>query len=160
MAVAGIEANHRLLEKLFRQLLGERPAYSADAHPAVWMNVQHQADRQAYTVAFLNHQSEDPPLPIPRLSFTLRSPPGTHFTRLLQLPERTPAAFTVDAHGTLQAEVTDLQLFRMLLAEYTADRPPARLRRLASSPNPHSARIDHSQPGTMNKEPRTAYSIQ
>ena len=40
------------------------------------------------------------------------------FTRLLQLPDGTPVPFTVDADGTLQPTVRQLELFRMLQAEY------------------------------------------
>jgi hypothetical protein len=113
------DANRRLLETLFRQLLGERPSFSADAHPAIWMNVQHQAERQAYTVAFLNHQLQEPPLSIPELSFTLRGPPGTVFSRLLLLPEQTSVPFSLDTDGLLRATVRDLGLFRLFLVEYT-----------------------------------------
>ncbi len=112
------DANNRLLELLFRQLLGPQPSFSADAHPAVWMNVQHAPERRAFTIAFLNSQTQAPPLPVPELTFTLRAPPGMAFTRLAQLPDGTPVPFTRDTDGALQATVRQLELFRMLQAEY------------------------------------------
>ena len=112
------DANNRLLEMMLRQLLGPNPAFSAEAHPAVWMNVQHRPERQAFTVAFLNSQLQAPPLPIPEVNFTLRTPRGLAFTRLLQLPDGTPVPFTLDTDGALQATVRQLELFRMLQAEY------------------------------------------
>ncbi|MFA5206533.1 MAG: alpha-amylase family protein [Lentisphaeria bacterium] len=112
------DASNRLVEKLFRELLGPRPAFSAEAHPAVWMNVQHVPERQAFTIAFLNSQTQVSPLPVPELAFTLRTPQGMAFTRLLELPGRTPVPFIVDAVGDLQATVQNLSLFRMLQAEY------------------------------------------
>ena len=40
------------------------------------------------------------------------------FTRLVRLPDGAPVPFTVDADGTLQATVRQLELFRMLQADY------------------------------------------
>jgi len=112
------EANRRLLAGLFMELLGPRPAFAAAAHPAVWINVQHQPAARRFTVAFLNRQTEDPPLPIPALCFTLRRPENGRFTALWAAPDRAPVAFTLDARGDLHAERRDLERFDMLVAEY------------------------------------------
>ena len=112
------EANHRLVEHLFRDLLGMRPAYAAEAHPVVWMNVQHVAERNRFTVAFLNSQAQGPPLPVPHLRFTLRVPEGCRFTGLHLAPSMAPVPFAIDDHGDLKAEVRDLELFAMLVADY------------------------------------------
>jgi hypothetical protein len=118
LEMVATEANRRLVSSLLQTLLGPKPTYSAKAHPAVWMNVQHHAHSQAYTIAFLNNQTQEPPLPIPELSFSLRPAQGKAFSRLVQLPANTPVPFSIDADGTLKAKVADCQLFIMLKAEY------------------------------------------
>ncbi len=115
------EANNRLLTTLFKELLGDRPACAADAHPAVWMNVQHQPEKKRFTVAFLNQQTAEPPLPIPSLRFRLRRPEGGSFTGLTLAPGRTPVPFDIDAWGDLHAELRGLAIFEMLVAEYKKD---------------------------------------
>jgi hypothetical protein len=120
LEAAESEANARLLTALLRELLGE-PAYTADAHPAVWMNVMHQPERDRFLVGFLNAQSQVPPVPIARLPFTLRPPAGSCFRELLRLPEETPVPFTVIEGGTLQAEAGSLDMFVLLMATYAKD---------------------------------------
>jgi len=111
-------ANNRLLTALFKELLGDRPACSAAAHPAVWMNVQHQPGHRRFTVAFLNQQAEEPPLPIPTLRFALRRPEGGSFTALTLAPGQTPVPFEIDERGDLHAQWHGLAVFEMLVAEY------------------------------------------
>ena len=114
-------ANNRLITALFKELLGDRPACAADAHPAVWMNVQHQPEKKRFTVAFLNQQTQEPPLPIPSLRFRLRRPEGGRFTGLTLAPGQTPVPFSLDERGDLHAELRGLAIFEMLVAEYKKD---------------------------------------
>jgi len=112
------EVNDRLFLALLHSLCDEMPSYTAEAHPAVWMNVSHQPEKKALVIGFLNCQAQLPAVPVGRISFALRPLPGTRFTKLLLLPEEAPAVFTVDADGTLHAETGDLRVCRMLKAEY------------------------------------------
>jgi len=113
------EMNDRLLLNLLRSLLDEPASFSADTHPAVWMNVMHQPENRAFLIGFLNYQSQLPAISIPRVPFALRPPKGKRFRRLLRLPEETPVEFTADADGVLHADAPELQVFQMLKAQYT-----------------------------------------
>jgi hypothetical protein len=111
------EANQSLFLHLLNSLLDAPLRSGADAHPAVWMNVQEQADLGRYTIAFLNYQTQLPAIPIARVPFHIQPPNGRRFKRLVLLPDETPVEFTTDTDGTLRAEATDLKVFQMLLAE-------------------------------------------
>ena len=111
------EVNARLFLGLLRSLIDGPLSYSAEAHPAVWMSVFHQPDKNRLVVSFLNYQAQLPAIPISRIPFTLRPPEGMKFARLTQVPEGTPVEFVTDARGTLRAEAKDLTVFQMLVAE-------------------------------------------
>jgi hypothetical protein len=113
----GSEASDRLLLCLLRSLLDAPLTFSAETHPNVWMSVFHQPENKRYLIGFLNYPDEFPAVPIQRVPFSLRSPQTKKFTRLLLLPEETPVEFTLDQDGTLHAEVRDVALCRMLIAE-------------------------------------------
>lgn len=112
------DVNARLLVSLIRSMIGETPGYTADAHPSVWVNAQHQPEKSAFLVGFLNYQAQLPPIPIESIPFTLRPIAGTEFTRLVTLPSEEPIEFTVDSDGVLHAEARDLRVLKMLRAEY------------------------------------------
>ncbi|HUU58763.1 MAG TPA: alpha-amylase family protein, partial [Phycisphaerae bacterium] len=111
-------ANEGVFRSLIRRLLDAPTTYEADAHPAVWMNALHQPENRRYVVGFLNYQSELPAVPIASVPFTLRPPEGKSFARLVRLPEETPVDFTAGPDGALRAQVENLEVFRMLAAEY------------------------------------------
>ena len=112
------EGNDRLLAHLIRGLLGDDPAWGADAHPCVRMAVFHQADRQRLRVCLLNRQEQTPAVPVRNVSFHLRAPEGRRFARLIRVPDQAEVPFTVDTDGRLHAAVDPLDLFAMLAAEY------------------------------------------
>jgi len=111
------EVNQRLLLHIIRSLLDEPPRYGADAHPAVWMNVQYQAEAARYTIGFLNYQTQLPAIPIARIPFYVRPPEGRRFSRVALLPDEVSVAFETDSDGTLHAEARDLNVFQMFMAE-------------------------------------------
>jgi hypothetical protein len=113
------EVNSRLFLSLLRRLLNGEPSYTADTHPAVWMNVFHQEENAAFLVGFLNYQAQLPAIPIRHIPFSLRPPEGKHFTGLMALPEETTVNFTLDTKGTLHAEVQNLNVFQLLRAQYS-----------------------------------------
>jgi hypothetical protein len=112
------EANARLLVALLMELLPGAPRYQDDAHPAVWMNVYLQEERQAMLIVFLNYQQQLPAIPLPPFAFSVRPPAGKQFLRLLCVPDETPLPFTVDDDGTLHAESPTLAVFHMLKLTY------------------------------------------
>jgi hypothetical protein len=112
------EANGRLLLHLIRDLLGDRPAWGADAHPCVRMTVFHQADRGRLRVALLNRQEQTPVIPVRDLTFHLRPPEGCRFVGLTHIPDGVDVPFTADPDGRLHAAVPELDLFAMFVAEY------------------------------------------
>jgi hypothetical protein len=112
------EVNDNLFLRLIRSLLDETPSYTADAHPAVWMNVFHQPENSRFLVGFLNYQTQMPVIPLSNISFTLKVPAGKKFKKLLVLPEEREVDFTIDMNGTLHAETRDIVVFKMLAAEY------------------------------------------
>jgi hypothetical protein len=111
------DVNTRVLAALVRDLLVE-PSYTADAHPAVWMNVMHQLENQRFLIGFLNAQSQLPPLPVSGISFTLRPPVGAHFTTLVRLPDEAPVPFELADDGTLHATAATLETFALLMVRY------------------------------------------
>ena len=113
----GSEASDRLFICLLRSLFDTAPTFSAETHPNVWMSVFHQPENKRYLIGFLNYPNEFPAVPIQHIPFSLRPPQTKKFTRLLLLPEETPVDFTVNADGALHAEVRDLAVCQMLLAE-------------------------------------------
>jgi hypothetical protein len=111
------DANTRLLDALIRSLLVD-PAYTAEAHPSVWMNVMHQPEARRMLVGFLNAQRDTPPVPAPPVAFTLRPPEGARFTELVRLPDETPAPFTLDENGVLHATTGTLEIFDLYRVTY------------------------------------------
>ena len=113
-----VEASDKLFIHLIKDLLEEKPTYSAETFPGVWMNVNHQPDKNRYTIGFLNYQSQLPAIPISKIPFTLRPEDGKKIKRLVNLPDEKPVDFILDDDGTLRAEAENLKVFKMLLAEY------------------------------------------
>jgi hypothetical protein len=111
------EANDRLLLGLIQSLLDE-PTYTAQAHPAVWMNVCHQPELQRFNLGFLNYPSAFPAIPIPVINVTIRPPAGKQFVQLLERPSGTSIAFTLEESGALSAKIHNLESFTLLEAQY------------------------------------------
>ena len=122
-SAADIERTHaaadaRLFMELIGGLLGDRASAGADTHPCVWMSVTDQADRGRMIVGLLNYQQQLPAIPIAEVPITVRPPRGKRFVRLRSLPEGRAVKFTCDTKGTLRATVKNLEVLRMLSAEY------------------------------------------
>ena len=112
------EGNDRLFLSLLRSMIREPASFEAATHPAVWMTVFHQPEKNRFVVSFLNYQAQLPPVPIAAIPFRLRVPDGNRFTRLLLLPEETAVPFVTEEDGTLRADARDVAEFQMLAAEY------------------------------------------
>ncbi len=110
-------ASDALFASLIRMLVDEPLAYSAEAHPAVWMNVFYQPESRRFLIGFLNYQNDLPPLPVEQVAFTLRPIKGRKFSRLVRIPDESPIPFEVDASGALHARVENLEVFQMLAAD-------------------------------------------
>jgi len=111
-------ANDKLFIGLIRRLTGREFTYSAQAHPAVWMNAFHQPDKKRFVVGFLNYQRHTPAVPVRDICFTLRPPAGTQFHSLKVIPCESPMDFAVNGDGTMEARLAELDVMEMLLAEY------------------------------------------
>ncbi len=111
------DVNTRFLVALMRDLL-DTPSYTAEAHPAVWMNVMHQPDQNRYLIGFLNAQSQVPPMPVAQIAFTLCPPAGARFTTLVRLPDEAPVSFATADDGVLHATVDAVPIFALLMASY------------------------------------------
>jgi len=118
MESVNVEASDKLFIHLIKNLLEEEPSYSAETFPGVWMNVNHQSNQNRYIIGFLNYQSQLPAIPISKIPFTLRPDKGKIIKRLISLPDEKPVEFILEEDGTMKAEAEDLQVFKMLLAEY------------------------------------------
>ncbi|MBE9549325.1 MAG: alpha-L-fucosidase [Proteobacteria bacterium] len=112
------EGCSKLFVGLIKELLGEAPAFTANTHPAVWMNAFDQPQQNRCTISFLNYQLETPVLPIANIPFELKPPEGKQFTRLLRLPEMTEQPMQLNEDGRLIAELPELKAFAMYAAEY------------------------------------------
>jgi len=103
---------------LVRSLLDRRPAFSADAHPCVWMAAYAQPERSRWLLCFLNNTRELPAVPLPAFRFRLVAPAGTAFTRLQILANGADIPFSIDESGTLAAELSGLEELIMVGATY------------------------------------------
>jgi hypothetical protein len=106
------EAPDHLFRYLLRSLLDGPPTLEVETHPAVWAVAYRQSD--CLILGFLNYQMQFPALPIPRLSFRLRLPPGKRVTTLLDLPAQTAVPYTESADGVIDVKLHSLDIFRML----------------------------------------------
>ena len=113
-----VEASDKLFIHLIKNLLEDEPSYSAETFPGVWMNVNHQPDKNRYTIGFLNYQSQLPAIPILKIPFTLFPAEGKKLKRLVTLPDEKTVDFILEKDGTLKAEAEDLQVFKMLMVDY------------------------------------------
>jgi hypothetical protein len=111
------EANDRLFVRLITSLLDKPLTFGSTAHPAVWMTVFHEPDKQRYRVSFLNYQKQLPAIPIASVLFHLRLPRGMRPTHVCRVPDRSPVDFRFD-RGTVHADLRDLAVFAMLAIEY------------------------------------------
>jgi hypothetical protein len=59
-----------------------------------------------------------PAIAIAEIPLSLRPPKGRRFTKLRSLPDGKAVKFTCDRKGTLRATVKNLEVIRMLAAEY------------------------------------------
>ncbi len=114
----GSEAHDATFLALIRSLLGRRPAFSADAHPRVWMTAFAQPERSRWLLCFLNDTRELPAVPLPAFPFRLVAPAGTAFTRLRSLADGADIPFSVDESGTFVARLSGLEEFTMVSATY------------------------------------------
>jgi len=111
-------ANNRLLLHLIKDLLGPRASASADTHPAVWMSVSDQPEKERLVAGFLNYQSQLPSVPIAEVPFTLRPPKGRRFARVKTVPNNKAIKFKTDKDGLLHASLRNLQALQLVVAEY------------------------------------------
>lgn len=109
-------AGDRFFLHCLGRLLNAPLAFRIEAHPAVWANVNYQAETGDFLVGFLNYQTQYPLLPAGAVAFTLQPPPGRRFTQLLHLPDQAAADFTLDEQGALHGRLENLRLFEMFLA--------------------------------------------
>lgn len=112
------EGCSKLFLGLIKSLLKHAPSFSAETHPAVWMNAFNQPDDNRVVVSFLNYQLETPILPIVNLHFEVAPPNNKRFKRLLQLPDLTEREFQVSESGRLLAKISRLNAFAMYALEY------------------------------------------
>lgn len=112
------EESGRLFTHLVRSLLGEEATFESRAHPAIWMTGFDQADRRRYVISFLNYQAQFPTIPIAETPFRLRAPQGRKFINLFDPTSGENIEFLQEADGALQACIRNLEIFRMVAAEY------------------------------------------
>ncbi len=111
------DAQANLFVAMVRMLLDGEYAYTAEAHPALWMSVFDQREKDRLMASFLNYQAELPPVPV-RVRFSLRAPHGKRFRSLRMVPEESALKFALDSDGTLRSEIDSVDLLAMVLAEY------------------------------------------
>jgi hypothetical protein len=112
------EANEQMFTVLVQSMLDQRLAFSADAHPAVWMAAFDQADRGRVMVSFLNYQVDLPPAPLP-VAFSIRPPAGKRFTALSLVPDGGAIGFVTDADGSIRASLDSVGLMEIVVADYS-----------------------------------------
>lgn len=113
------EANEALFVALVRRLLGGAARMEVDTHPAVWAAAFDQRDRERVVVSLLNYPRDLPPSSV-GATLRLAPPPGTGFTRLVDLPSETPIDFKVEG-GVLTAQIDEVVDLVLLGADYARD---------------------------------------
>lgn len=107
-----------IFRELIKELLGDRRTFRSDAHPYVWTTVFDDPEEDRMRLCFLNHQTDQPPLPIPAVRFRVAPPEGRRFVGLVRLPARDPLSHTIHENGELEAVIHGLETFEMVAAEY------------------------------------------
>jgi hypothetical protein len=105
---------------LVRSLLPREPRFEAEAHHNVWITAADHPEQSRMRLCFLNRPARFPALPVPVVRFRAAPPEGARFTGLQRIPGGEPIEFSLDANGSLEAEIRDLHLFEMVAAHYTA----------------------------------------
>jgi hypothetical protein len=113
------EANEALFVSLIRSLMPRAASFSAQTHPAVWVNAFDQRDRSRMIISFLNYQADLPATPV-LCEFSLRPPTGSRFTALTLAPDDKPLNYTVGADGTLTAKLDRLDVLALAVATYAS----------------------------------------
>ncbi len=111
------EAVANLFVNIIRNLLDNNLSFTADTHPAVWMNAFHQREHGRVMISLLNFQEDLPPAPVPA-RIAVRSPAGKRFTSLNLAPSGNSLEFTLGSDGVLRAELDSVGLLTILLANY------------------------------------------
>lgn len=103
-------------------LLEGRLSYTADTHPAVWVNAFDQPEASRVMLSFLNYQTEQPPVPVP-VRFAVRPPAGRRFVSLHRVAGKDSPAFRVADDGTLRAELEQVELLAMVCVRVKFKQP-------------------------------------
>ncbi len=111
------DAESRLFIAAVQLLLGGQASFAAETHPAVWMSVFDQSERNRLMISFLNFQAELPTIPVPA-KFSIRAPGGGKIKSLVSVPDGRSLRCSTDANGMITAEIEAIHLLTMLIADY------------------------------------------
>lgn len=112
----GTPEHDALFLSLVRDLLPRPPRIEADTHPYVWLSGFEQPGRIA--VHLLNYQTDDPPLPIPRVTVRVQVPEGRRCSAVRRAPDLEAVAHSEPEPGQIEFEAGPLDLFALYLVEW------------------------------------------
>jgi len=111
------DAHTRLFVSLIKDLMPNEPVFEAEAHPATWLTVFDQAEKQRLVISLLNYTSELPAGPS-TATLTLKPPAGMRFSSLINLPGDERVDYSSGENGELVVTLHWPDLFAMYSAHY------------------------------------------